>query len=150
MFYGTRAQYYDDPKLHKEEPVVSDFAGLILNPRAGSLDKALDEEFNFQVQINGGLQQKSAFIRDEPEYLFMYINRTDFDREEGQALKNQQKFTFDFTIYLDRYFEKYRKENDESHERIKELLASKNKLKEQINYIQILFKKIEDCQKYTQ
>ena len=80
----------------------------------------------------------------------MYINRTDFDREEGQALKNQQKFTFDFTIYLDRYFEKYRKENDESHERIKELLASKNKLKEQINYIQILFKKIEDCQKYTQ
>ena len=33
----------------------------------------------------------------------MYINRTDFDREEGQALKNQQKFTFDFTIYLDRY-----------------------------------------------
>jgi len=49
------------------------------------------------------MYKKSTFIRDEPEYLFIYINRTDFDKEEGQMLKNQHKFTFEFTVYLDRY-----------------------------------------------
>jgi predicted nucleic acid-binding Zn-ribbon protein len=82
--------------------------------------------------------------------LFLYINRTDYDREEGQATKNQHKFTFDFTFYLDRYLERYRKEDDLSNEKIKELLVTKNKLKEQINSLKILFKKIEECQKYAQ
>lgn len=43
------------------------------------------------------------FIREEPEYLFMYINRTEYDRQEQQAHKNDQKFVFDFVLYLDRY-----------------------------------------------
>lgn len=82
---------------------MSDFTGLILNPRAGSLYKALDDELNFEVEINGGIYKKVAYIRDEPEYLFLYINRTEYDKEEGQTLKNRHKFNFDFTIYLDRY-----------------------------------------------
>lgn len=65
-------------------------------------------------------------------------------------MKTEHKFTFDFGLYLDRYLEKYRKEHSHSHEKIKELLATKNKLKEQVSFLQILFKKIEECGKYAQ
>lgn len=47
LFYGTRAEYYDDPSLQQEGPIVSDFTGLILYPQSGNLSQALDEEFNF-------------------------------------------------------------------------------------------------------
>ena len=66
LFYGTKVEYYDDPTMQKEEPVVNDFAGLILHPRAGNLYRALDEEFNFEVELNGKTYNKSAFIKDEP------------------------------------------------------------------------------------
>jgi hypothetical protein len=69
----------------------------------------LDEEFNFSVEIKGETFEKQMFIREEPEYLFLYINRTEYDREEQQMLKNDQKFLFDFVLYLDRYLEKYKK-----------------------------------------
>jgi hypothetical protein len=49
LFYGTRVEYYVEGALKKEAPILSDFTGLILNPRAGSLYKALDEEFSFEV-----------------------------------------------------------------------------------------------------
>lgn len=64
-------------------------------------------------------------------------------------LKNDDKFTFDFVIYMDRYLEKYRKEKDIANERIKELIIKKNRIKEQMNYLNILFKKLEECYKYV-
>jgi hypothetical protein len=98
----------------------------------------LDEEFNFSVEMKGEYFKKQMFIRDEPEYLFMYINRTEYDREEQQMHKNDEKFVFDFVLYLDRYLEKYRKERDQKDERIRLLISDRNRVKEQISNLQIL------------
>ena len=45
LFYGSKAEYYEEKEMSENEegPVVSDFAGIILNPRSGSLEQALDE-----------------------------------------------------------------------------------------------------------
>lgn len=72
----------------------------------------------------------------------MYINRTEFDREEGQALKNDQKFAFDFVLYLDRYLEKYKEEAGVANERIRELLGEKSRLEAQRNSLHLLLKKV--------
>lgn len=41
--------------------------------------------------------------------MFFYINRTSYNAQQKQPLKNEEKMSFDFIIYLDRYLEKYRK-----------------------------------------
>jgi ubiquitin carboxyl-terminal hydrolase 25/28 len=149
LFYGSKVEYYSQSELEKEEPIVSDFTGIILNPRFGTLENALDEEFNFSVEIKGETFGKQMFIREEPQYLFLYINRTEFDREEQQMHKNDQKFTFDFVLYLDRYMEKYRKERGEKDERIRKLINARNTVKEQLGSLQILGKKMEECYEYA-
>jgi hypothetical protein len=89
------------------------------------------------------------FIREEPEYLFLYINRTEFDREEQQMHKNDQKFTFDFVLYLDRYMEKYREERGQKDEKIRSLIQMRNRVKEQLSSLQILAKKMEECYEFA-
>ena len=57
--------------------------------------------------------------------------------------KNNEKFGFDFVLYLDRYMEKYRKDRGEKDERIRKLIYLRNKVKEQLSSLQILAKKME-------
>lgn len=43
--------------------------------------------------------------------------------------KNDEKFGFDFVLYLDRYMEKYKKERDQKDVRIRKLINLRNKVK---------------------
>lgn len=63
--------------------------------------------------------------------------------------KNDEKFVFDFVLYLDRYLEKYKKERDQKDDRIRKLISDRNRTKEQLSNLHLLFKKMEECFEYA-
>lgn len=88
LFYGTKVEYSDIPSETTQIPEPIDFTGIILNPLHRNLYKSLDEELNYEVVIDNKSYLKQTYIRDEPEYIFFYINRTLYDRSEQVLLKN--------------------------------------------------------------
>ena len=100
--------------------------GIILNPVNPNLMSALDSEFNYEVEIDKKLLKRKVFIKTVPEYLFFNINRAQFERKGNQLLKNTEKMSFDFVIYLDRYMDKNKEEEKVMNPIIIDLRKRKN------------------------
>ena len=111
---------------------------MILNPKDNNLLTAIDSEFNYEVEIEGQLRQRNTYIRNLPQYLFININRTGYEKEANQPLKNEEKMNFDFVIYLDRYLDRNKEKTKLVNPKIMELLRRKNSINHQINHLELL------------
>ncbi len=58
-------------------------------------------------------------------------------------MKNYEKMSFDFVIYLDRYMEKNKEEAKDMNPIIIELRKRKNELERQLNHLKILTTKLD-------
>jgi hypothetical protein len=55
--------------------------GIILNPGHSNIMSAMDDEFNYDVEIKvGETLQKKTFIKEIPEYIFFNISRAQFEQ----------------------------------------------------------------------
>jgi hypothetical protein len=86
--------------------------------------------------------KKHTYIREVPKYVYFYINRTGYNAQEKQALKNEDKLSFDFAIYLDSFMEKYREKTAAHSEIITGLWRKKNMLQRKRNAFDIFSKKL--------
>ena len=124
--------------------------GLILNPKDSSLLTAMDSEFNYSVEIEGKERNRSTYIKNLPEYLFININRAGYEKAANQYIKNQEKMSFDFVIYLDRYLDENKEKSKLVNPKIIELLKRKNTINNQINHLELLATKLNECRAHAQ
>lgn len=60
------------------------------------------------------MTNKDVWITREPEYLFFYIQRTNYDKQLG-VVKMKDKIQFDFDIYIDRYLFKNKHKQEQKN-----------------------------------
>ena len=109
-----------------------------------SLYKALDEEFHFKVEHEGKLINKDVWITKQPDYLFFFIQRTNYDKQLG-VVKMKNRIKFDFEIYIDRYLFKNKHKQEQQNPILLESVSKRDEINKQISHLQSLIKALEEC-----
>ena len=87
------------------------------------------------MEIEGKKRKRETYIKTLPEYLFININRTGYEKSANQFVKNEEKMSFDFVIYLDRYLDRNKEQSKLVNPKIVQLLKRKNTINHQINHL---------------
>ncbi|KAJ6247285.1 ubiquitin carboxyl-terminal hydrolase 2 [Anaeramoeba flamelloides] len=148
LFFGEMIQLLTVTKKSKEEEMVrksdTTFREIILNVENGDIYSALDNyTIGEQVEIKNEENLNSFGIIERvfkkiPPVLFLLLQRIIYDKNAKRAKKNNQPFTFQKEIYLDRYMEENYTNTKRARNQVKNLQKKieilKTKLKEIQNF----------------
>ena len=91
------------------------------------------------MEHEGKLISKDVWITKQPDYLFFFIQRTNYDKQLG-VVKMKNRIKFDFEIYIDRYLFKNKHKEEQQNPILLESVAKRDEINKQINHLQSMMK----------
>lgn len=144
LFYGTyneNLQYLNGDSQEKVSKTSCDFTNLILNVSKdlNNLYSSMDDYTsieNVDYTREDGVKveaKKSTWFRKLPKVLIIQLQRIEYDKEKKTLKKINLPFSFDKTIYLDRYLEDNMNLSLEKREKYQNIKKEINEYEQKLN-----------------